>query len=140
MRGESQGRATQGQRWRLAARLIIVLTLGTGSGGCAYFAAQPEINPDRYASRTMDDQWRPKTSTSTYVPPPITVESSEGAPSKLAPSGLNQSAAPPANSEESGKSSNTYDLAALIDLAMRNNPAQRTAWENTRAAAAAYGS
>lgn len=33
----------------------------------------------------------------------------------------------------------TYDLPALIDLALRNNPDTRAAWESARAAAAAYG-
>ena len=33
----------------------------------------------------------------------------------------------------------TYDLPALIDVALRNNPDTRAAWESARAAAAAYG-
>ena len=33
----------------------------------------------------------------------------------------------------------TYDLPALIDIALRDNPATRTAWEAARAAAARYG-
>ena len=120
-----------------ALTLIAGLALGGCMSGCAYLAAQPEINPDRFAPRTMDELWRPTTSPSAYEVPSVTVEPGEGAPHKLPQSGSNQERAV-SPSAETGE--NTYDLAALIDLAMRNNPAQRTAWESTRAAAAAYGS
>ena len=50
---------------------------------------------------------------------------------------MNLPAATSVGGEGGGKN---YDLAALIDLAMHNSPAERSAWESTRAAAAAYGS
>ncbi len=46
-------------------------------------------------------------------------------------------AAPAATAE--GAAARSYDLPALIDLAMRSNPDTRVAWESARAAAARYG-
>ncbi|HEX4210537.1 MAG TPA: TolC family protein [Candidatus Binataceae bacterium] len=135
-RGEAKGRSTR----RAAKRLIAVLSLSVGISGCAYFAEQPEINPDRYAASAMDAQWQPKGPTSSYEPPPITLESSERTISKTLPAPMSQAAPAPASAETGSKANGAYDLAALIDLAMSNNPAQRAAWESTRTAAAAYGS
>jgi outer membrane protein TolC len=120
--------------------LVAGITLGASVNGCGYFADQPEINPDRFAPSAMDAQWRPKGSTSSYEPPPISVESSERRASKPESSGFNTPTPASAGAEAGGQTADTYDLAALIDLAMRNNPQERTAWESARAAAAAYGS
>jgi outer membrane protein len=124
----------------LILTLIAGITLGASVNGCGYFADQPEINPDRSAPRAMDTQWRPKGSTSSYEPPPISVESSERTASKPQSSALNTPTRTSAGAEAGGQTADTYDLAALIDLAMHNNPRERTAWESARAAAAAYGS
>jgi outer membrane protein len=124
----------------LILTLIAGITLGGNLNGCGYFADQPEINPDRYAPRAMDAQWQPKSSTSSYEPPPVSVESSERTPSKPQSSGLNAPAPASTGAEAAGQTADTYDLAALIDLAMHNNPQERAAWESARAASAAFGS
>lgn len=120
--------------------LMAGLALGASVNGCGYFADQPEINPNRYAPSAMDAQWQPKGSASSYEPPPISVESSERTESKTKSNGLNTPPPTSAGAEAGGQTADTYDLAALIDLAMHNNPQERTAWESARAAAAAYGS
>ncbi|HUN57342.1 MAG TPA: TolC family protein [Candidatus Binataceae bacterium] len=141
IRRERKGRVTQSH----PAGAFIIATIGGWAlsaviNGCAYFASQPEINPDRYAPSAIGQQWHPKDTTSSYEPPPVSVESGESAAGKRQPAELNQ-AAPSAGAETSGTSAaGAYDLASLIDLAMRNNPQERTAWEGARAAAAAYGS
>jgi outer membrane protein len=138
--GEWQGRAARGHpAAALTLTLIAGLALGASINGCAYLADQPEINPDRYAPRAMDAQWHTKRSMSHYEPPPINVESSGTAPAKPEPDGVNQPTFS-VSAKTGGKIADTYDLAALIDLAMRNNPRERMAWENVRATAAAYGS
>ena len=113
------------------------------ASGCAYFAAQPEINPDRLAPRAMGEEWQPpKDKAARYEAPPVEGALSEASPgeaerraSALPP----QAPGPEAGGATQASGGTPYDLAALIDMALRNNPSERGAWESARAAAAAYG-
>jgi outer membrane protein TolC len=125
----------RGRGFQRIAPSFYALLLGAALSGCAYFAAQPEINPSQYAPHAMDQSWQPKTGAAGYIPPPVSIEALESAPHKTHP--LNPPTAASTGPEASGTA---WDLAALIDLALLNNPRERAAWESTRAAAASYGS
>ena len=104
-----------------ARRKVIVATLGLAvcAGGCSYFAEQPEVYPDKFAPAESDRAWIPK--------------SSEYAiPMQARPA----STLPEPHATAAG---NQYDLSALIDIALSNNPDTRQTWEQARAAAASYG-
>jgi outer membrane protein TolC len=96
-----------------------------GPAGCAWFAAQPEIAPDRYAPPAVSQSWQP---------PPGTegewkIPAAERAPDRVpAPHAITPQPAAP-----------TYDLPKLIGIALANNPSTHVAWEHARAAAASYG-
>ncbi len=51
-----------------------------------------------------------------------------------------QTTAPPIPVEQVRQEHNRLSLVDVVDIALRNNPATRTAWEDARAAAARYGS
>lgn len=124
--------------WRASRRARWVgacLILGESLAGCAYFAAQPEINPDRYAPPAQNQPWQPNSGGAGYIAPRASNETSE--PARTQTKATNRFSTTSASQENGGQ---TYDLAALIDLALRNNPRERSAWENARTAAAAYGS
>ncbi|MGA2410070.1 MAG: TolC family protein, partial [Candidatus Binataceae bacterium] len=114
------------------------------ASGCASIDALPEINPDRLAPSAMGQEWQPpKDSATQYETPPAEVTAPEAAASMAE---RREFASPqPLSGQEpaatmQASSETTYDLAALIDIALRSNPAERDAWESARAAAAAYGS
>ncbi len=106
---------------RGANRKFIVTALGLAlcANGCTYFAGQPEVYPDKFAPAESDRAWVPKSNE--YVIP--------------------MQARPPSTMPEPRATSagNQYDLPALINVALSNNPDTRQTWEQARAAAAAYG-
>jgi outer membrane protein len=106
---------------RRARRKVILAALGLAvcAGGCSYFAEQPEVYPDKFAPQESDRAWIPKSSE--YVIP------MQARPASTLPE-------PRANA-----AGNQYDLPALIDIALSNNPDTRQTWYQARAAAAAYG-
>jgi outer membrane protein len=91
-----------------------------GLCACSKISEQPEFNAERWAPPTARTEWsaaalRPRES--------INVES--------ALKQFRQPAPPPSGGR-------AYDLAALIDLALLQNPDTRAAWEGARAAAAGW--
>lgn len=113
------------------------LLIGIGAGvlaslaGCARMAEQPELDPDRWAPPSADHIWSPSPASA----------SDYRMPSDLRPA---QSIAPPASAPPSMRQplhqeGEPYDLPALLDLAMRENPDTRFAWESARQAAANFG-
>jgi outer membrane protein len=100
--------------------MVAALSLAVCAGGCSYFAAQPEVYPDKFAPAESDREWLPK--------------SNEYA--------IAAAARPPSTLPEPPRATavgNQYDLPGLIDIALSNNPDTRQTWEQARAAAAAYG-
>jgi outer membrane protein len=84
---------------------------------CAQLDYRPELYPDRWAPKNEDREWSPA---------PSTTAANEGAGSEtLAPTTI-----------ERGRE---YDLPALVDIALTNNPATQRAWSTARMAAAQYG-
>jgi outer membrane protein len=106
---------------RRAPRKLIVAALGLAvcASGCSYFAEQPEVYPDKFAPAESDRAWTPKSNQ--YVIP-----MQERPPSTL----------PEPRATSAG---HQYDLPALIDIALSNNPDTRVTWDQARAAADAYG-
>ena len=102
--------------WKL---IVAALGLALCASGCAYFAEQPEVYPDKFAPEESDRAWIPKANE--YVIP--------------------AQARPPSTLPEPPmvNTTNQYDLPALIDIALTNNPDTKQTWEQARAAAAAYG-
>src|SRR3984957_1807604 len=106
---------------RCARRELIVAALGLAlcAGGCSYFAEQPEVYPDKFEPAESDRAWTPKSNQ-------YAIPVQERPPSTL----------PEPRASSAG---NKYDLPALIDIALSNNPDTRVTWDQARAAAAAYG-
>lgn len=106
---------------RNASRKLVIaaVCLALCANGCAYFSDQPEIYPDKFSPAESDRAWVPKSNQ--YV-----------IPMQSRP----PSALPEPHPSAAG---NQYDLPALIDIALTNNPDTRLTWEQARAAAAAYG-
>ena len=94
--------------------LVLVCSLA----GCSAIAARPELSPGSWAPPTAMNEWIPTRALARRY----AVQNTE-APRVAA------LAQPP----------QTYDLAGLIDIALRNNPATRQQWEAARAAAAQFG-
>lgn len=86
--------------------------------GCGSLADQPAIHPDRFAPPNAEQEWA--------AAPAIAARHIPAAGDLTTP----QSLAPGAR---------TYDLDAMVDLALRNNPQTRRAWESALAAAAEFG-
>jgi outer membrane protein len=109
-------------RFAAAATALAAFAIVSAVAGCSYVADQPEVNPDRFAPPAVEREWHPPGSSVTggYSPSTKFVEV------PIAP-------AQPIGSKQS------YDMSALIDLALRNNPDTRRVWEAARAAAANYG-
>jgi outer membrane protein len=109
---------------RRTGRKLILAALGLAvcAGGCTYFAEQPEVYPDKFAAADSDRAWTP----------------AHGAANEYV---IPMQARPPTTLPEphATSASNQYDLPALIDVALSNNPDTRQTWEQARAAAAAYG-
>src|ERR1700685_1926584 len=109
---------------RRGGRKLILAALGLAvcAGGCTYFAEQPEVYPDKFAAADSDRAWTP----------------AHGAANE---SVIPMQARPPSTIPEPQATSagNQYDLPALIDVALSNNPDTRVTWDQARAAADAYG-
>ena len=124
-------RAGRRLRRRLITReiaLAAVALFAATFAGCAYFQAQPEIQPDRFAPPAPDRSWiEARSLRQEYAVPPAPQR--PGAGVTVIPSPAN----PPMPSGE------RQSLATLIDISLTNNPETRRSWENARAAAAAYG-
>jgi outer membrane protein len=84
--------------------------------GCARLGDRPELYSDRWTSPHEDRQWNPMPEATRFDLTPK-VDSL-------------------ALSFESGR---TYELPALVDVALRNNPTTRRTWSTARAAAARFG-
>lgn len=100
--------------------------------GCARLGELPEVNPDRLAPPSADRIWTPSPAQASDYRMPSGLqplqsvdESVPAEPSAQAP--MHQEGQP-------------YDLPALLDLALRENPDTRLAWESARQAAASFGS
>ena len=106
-------------RWKL---VLAALGLAVCANGCTYFAEQPEVYPEKFAPSESDRAWTPRSGAANeYVIP--------------------MQARPPSTLPEprATASGNKYDLSALIDIALSNNPDTRQTWYQARAAADAYG-
>ncbi len=110
------------KRERFLPMAIALTSFACGVTGCSYVAEQPEVSPDRYAPPSVEREWHP---------PGSSVTGSYGPATKFADVAI-APAQPPG-------SKRPYDMPALIDLALRNNPDTRRVWEAARAAAANYG-
>ena len=111
--------------WISGLSIYPLLLLGSltvacvGLDACSRIGEQPEFNPERWAPRAARAEW----SAADQGPQEsIKVESA-----------LKQFEQP---MPQSG--SKAYDLAALIDLALLQNPDTRAAWEGARAAAVGW--
>src|SRR5271155_1298543 len=102
--------------WKL---MVAALGLAVCASGCTYFADQPEVYPDKFSPQDSDRAWIPK---SNEYAIPIQARPASTRPEPRA-TGVG----------------NKYDLPALIDIALSNNPDTRLTWNQARAAAAAYG-
>jgi outer membrane protein len=111
---EAQG----ARRRRLMASGALVLSVATAMAGCTYLEQQPEVNPDQFAPRSAGQTWTP---------------AADHRHEYLVPADAIAPSAPRAGNQ-------VYELAELIDLALRHNPTTRQAWSSARAAAAAWGS
>ena len=85
--------------------------------GCAYFAAQPEIDPDRWAPPHETRLWQLQDASDSRV----LTESANALP------------------QPSQTTPARYDLITLCELALRDSPQTRRAWESARATAARLG-
>jgi outer membrane protein len=108
-------------RMRRAGRKLILAALGLTvcASGCSYFAQQPEVYPEKFAPAESDRAWTPK---SNEYAIPMQARPASTLPEPRATSARHQ-----------------YDLPALIDIALSNNPDTRLTWDQARAAADAYG-
>jgi len=107
----------------MTSRLVLALALGLT--GCAYFEAQPEIAPDRYAPAAPSEPWSSAARTDGEYAIPVAARAPDRVPEPR-----------PSTSPPGGP---TYNLPHLIDIALANNPDTHAAWERARSAAAAYG-
>ena len=102
-------------------KLLVAALLGIAvcASGCTYFAEQPEVYPDKFAPQDSDRAWIPRSNQ-------YTIPAQARPPSTL----------PEPHPASTG---NTYDLPALIDIALTNNPDTRVTWDQARASADACG-
>src|SRR6266851_5719371 len=100
-------------RGALGATLCATLALG----GCARYAAQPELHPSAWTPQAVQREWAP-------------------APDQAA---LVGSAAEAARISDHPPSGRRLGLTELIGYALENNPSTRSAWRSAAAAAAAAG-
>ncbi len=117
--------------FKRALRFGIGVGVLAGLAGCARLAEQPEVNPDRWAPPSGDRIWTPSpASASDYrMPSDLRLPPGVATPALMRPSGQ----------EPALKQGQSYDLPALLDLALRVNPDTRFAWESARQAAASFG-
>src|SRR5271167_4344879 len=102
--------------WKL---VVAALGLAVCASGCTYFADQPEVYPDKFSPQDSDRAWIPRSNE--YAIP------TQARPASTLPE------------PRAVGVGNKYDLPALIDIALSNNPDTRFTWNQARAAADAYG-
>jgi outer membrane protein len=105
-------------RWKIVFA-VVAAGLAVCASGCTYFAGQPEVHPEKFSPDESDRAWIPRSNEyaiPTQARPPSTL--------------------PEPRATNAGKK---YDLPALIDIALSNNPDTRQTWDRARAAADAYG-
>src|SRR5580704_17000212 len=102
--------------WKLA---VAALGLAVCASGCTSFADPPEVYPDKFSPQDSDRAWIPKSNE--YAIP------TQARPATTLPE------------PRATGFGNKYDLPALIDIALTNNPDTRVTWNQARAAADAYG-
>src|SRR5271156_3604797 len=102
--------------WKL---VVAAVGLAVCASGCTYFAEQPEVYPDKFSPQDSDRAWIPRSNE--YAIP------TQARPASTLPE------------PRAVGVGNQYDLPALIDIALSNNPDTRFTWNQARAAAAAYG-
>jgi outer membrane protein len=99
----------------LGSLLLLILAIHPLQG-CSGFGDRPELSPDRWAPQHEDREWSP-----TFA----NLGSEMGAMAPLAPGSIQRG--------------REYDLPALVDVALANNPGTQRAWSTARAAAAQFG-
>lgn len=117
--------------FRKAPGLVIGAGVLALISGCAQLAKLPEVNPDRWAPPSADRSWAPVPAAASDYRIPGDLRPS---PSVAAPASAQPPAQPPTPSQ-----GQPYDLPALLDLALRENPDTRFAWQSARQAAAGFG-
>ena len=88
--------------WKL---VVAALGLAVCASGCTYFADQPEVYPDKFSPQDSDRAWIPKSNE--YAIP------TQARPASTLPEPRAMGVG------------NKYDLPALIDIALSNNPDTR---------------
>jgi outer membrane protein len=115
------------------------LQVGIGAGvlacvaGCARLDEQPELNPNSWAPPSAERIWTPSPASASDYRMPITLRPSTSLGAPAPPSG------PEPPHEPIHQEGQPYDLPALLDVALRENPDTRVAWESARQAAANFG-
>jgi outer membrane protein TolC len=106
---------------RRACRTVFIAALcfAVCTNGCAYFAEQPEVYPQKFSPPESDRAWIPRSNE--YAIP------AQARPASTLPEPRVRAAG------------NKYDLPELIDIALSNNPDTRQTWYRARSAAAFYG-
>ncbi|MGD9763849.1 MAG: TolC family protein [Candidatus Binatia bacterium] len=104
------------------ARAHALALLGLALAACDIWRPPPDVRqalaPETLAPPARDRPWTPRDAETALAAPPEAWRTSE----RVLPS-----------------ESDTYDLPALLDVALRDNPDTRAAWESARQAAAGYG-
>ena len=115
-----------------AAALCVLMSLGLALAGCA-------DNALKRAPKSPSEPWRPSEDTRPALLPLEETSAHPGTPPHrdyTVPANPEASVLTPPPQLVAGAS---YDLPALIDIAARNNPQTRIAWEQARQAALAVG-
>jgi outer membrane protein len=105
------------QLTRQARGMIVPCAIMFAASGCAWFAAQPEIDPDRWAPPQETREWQLHDARDSRV-----LSDSANSLPRPAPKGAGR-----------------YDLITLSEMALQDSPQTRRAWESARAAAAELG-
>ena len=123
---------------RFTSHLARALLFGIGVGsltlfcGCARIAEQPEVSPNRWAPPSPERIWAPSPASASDYRMPSDLRPSPGAAPQTGPAQTPGQG--PIHHE-----GQPYDLPALLDLALRENPDTRFAWESARQSAANFG-
>src|ERR1700730_460379 len=109
------------RRVQLAAASLVALAFFVALAGCGNITNRPELYPDNWAPQSSDREWIPPGAVAGHY----TAGSTADRPTSPAITSL--------------PNSQPYGLAALIDIALRNNPETWRQWEAARSAAAQFG-
>lgn len=116
------GDAFSGLRTALAKLFLgCLIAVCAAVTGCTSALEQPEFNPERWAPPTMQTEWKP------------------AAADQRVSFDVESDVAQFRGGADSANRATNYDLPALIDLALSQNPDTRSAWEAARMAAAQWG-